>query len=120
MRGMVGQVFTGTWWGVVHAVDGTQPMFFTVCAELSAGGIKHPIAKAYQASHRFAHLRHHQLERVQNAVNTRRRERRTDLLKQRGNLPAELPMRQHLPGTLRIAAQFLTDQRHRQGVAIMF
>ena len=102
---MVSQILTGTRRRVVYAVDGAQPVFLPVSAELAADGIEYPVTKAYQPASRVAHLRHHQLEGVQDAVDTGGGERRAHLLEQRGNLPAQLPVRQHLPGAARIAAQ---------------
>ncbi|CAI1949371.1 Uncharacterised protein [Serratia marcescens] len=116
---MVGQVLPGARRRVVHAVYGAQPVFLPVSAELAADGIKHPVTKTNQPASRLAHLRHHQLEGVQNAVDTGGGERRAHLLEQRGNLPAQLPVRQHLPGATCIAAQLFPHRRHRQGVAVM-
>ncbi|CVH50141.1 Uncharacterised protein [Serratia marcescens] len=116
---MVGQVLPGARRGVVHAVDGAQPVLLPVGAELPAHGIEYPVTKAYQPAGRLAHLRHHQLEGVQDAVDTGGRERRAHLLEQRGNLPAQLPVRQHLPGATRIAAQLFPHRRHRQGVTVV-
>lgn len=103
---MVSQVLTGTRRRVVHAVDGAQPVLLPVGAELPADGIKYPVTKAYQPAGRVAHLRHHQLEGVQNAVDTGGGERCTHRLEQRSNLPAQLSVWQHLPGAARVAAQF--------------
>lgn len=116
---MVGQVLPGTRWRVVHAVDGAQPVLLPVGAELAADGIEYPVTKTNQPAGRLAHLRHHQLEGVQDAVDTGGGERRAHLLEQRGNLPAQLPVRQHLPGATRIAAQLFTHRRHRQGVTVV-
>ena len=116
---MVGQVLTGTRRRVVYTVDGAQPVFLPVSAELPADGIEYPVTKTYQPAGRVAHLRHHQFEGVQNAVDTGGGERRTHLLEQRGNFPAQLPVRQHLPGAARVAAQLLSHRRHRQGVAVV-
>ncbi|CVB89414.1 Uncharacterised protein [Serratia marcescens] len=116
---MVGQVLPGTRRRVVHAVDGAQPVFLPVSAELAADGIKYPVTKAYQPAGRLAHLRHHQLEGVQNAVDTRSGERCAHLLEQCGDLSAQLPVRQHLPGATRIAAQLFPHRWHRQGIAVV-
>ena len=102
---MVGQILPGARRGVVHAVDGAQPVLLPVGAELPTNGIEYPVTKAYQSAGRLAHLRHHQLEGVQDAVDTGGGERRAYLLEQCSNLSAQLSVWQHLPGAARIAAQ---------------
>lgn len=61
----------------------------------------------------------YQLEGVQKAVDNGGGERCAHLLEQRGNLPAQLPVWQHLLGTARIAAEFFLHRWHRQGVAVV-
>lgn len=89
---MASQVFPGAWRGVFRAVDGAQPVFLLVGAELPVEGIEYPVTNAYQPAGRIVHLWHHQLEDVPNAVDTSSGEQFGHLLELRGNLPAQLPV----------------------------
>ena len=115
---MVGQILPGARRGVVHAVDGAQPVLLPVGAELPTNGIEYPVTKAYQSAGRLAHLRHHQLEGVQDAVDTGGGERRAYLLEQCSNLGSAVGVaaparRRAYSGTA------LPHRRHRQGIAVV-